>query len=520
MEDAQPRNKWLIAITVMIGTLMSAIDSSIVNVALPHIQGNLGASVEEITWVSTGYILSNVIIMPIVAYLSSYFGRKRFFMFSVVMFTLTSMLCGLAWNLGSMVFFRILQGIGGGALSPLSQSIIRETFPPEEMAMAMGIYGLGVVLGPAFGPTLGGWLTDAYSWPWIFYINLPIGIVNIYMIKRYIVDPPYLVREKTPLDYQGLIFMALGLGALQIMLEQGNQKNWLSSNFIIMLAAVSFVGLGLFIWRELKATKPAVDLRILKDRNLATGIFLNGVLGVALMGSSFLMPQLLQQLLGYTAYDAGLMMIPRSLAIGLAMPLGGRIYNRLGPKYLIASGLGVTAISFYMMGTISLQVGFWNIFFPQLLQGIGFGLIFVALSTASFSSVDKPMMTAATGLYNVVRTVFGSIGIALSATLLTRGIGANRAILVSHVSDYSDTASNLLASLGSYFQAHGADAVQAQAMALKLLEKIVMGQASILTFNHIFFVYAGLFILAIPLTVLLKDVRLEAAKRQAGGQHD
>ena len=288
----------------------------------PHMRGTLGASVEEITWVSTGYILSNVIIMPIVGLMSSRFGRKRFYIVSVLLFTCASMMCGIAWSLGSMVTFRIIQGIGGGALIPVSQAILRETFPPKEQAMAMGIYGVGVILGPAIGPTLGGWLIDNYSWPWIFYINLPVGILNILLVMKFIEDPPYLLREKGKLDLAGLLFMTIGLGALQIMLEKGEQKDWFASNFIISLAAISCIGLMVFIWRELTTDRPAVNLRILKDMNFTSATFLGGILGLALMGSLFLLPLLLQQLLGYPAFDSGLALLPRSIAMGILDALG------------------------------------------------------------------------------------------------------------------------------------------------------------------------------------------------------
>ena len=332
MEEKRTPHKWLIALTVMTGTIMSALDMSIVNVALPHMRGTLGASVEEITWVSTGYILSNVIIMPIVAFLSSRFGRKNFYIFSVLLFTGASMLCGIAWDLTSMVVFRIIQGIGGGTLIPVSQSVLRETFPPKEQAMAMGIYGLGVILGPAFGPTLGGWLTDNYSWPWIFYINVPIGIINILLIMKFIEDPHYLVRQTGKIDVLGLSLMTVGLGALQIMLEQGEQNDWFASKFILYLSVIAVIGLIFFVWRELKVESPAVNLHILKDVNFSSATFLGGILGLALMSSLFILPLFLQQLLRYPAFDSGLALMPRSLAMAFIMPLAGRIYNRVGPK--------------------------------------------------------------------------------------------------------------------------------------------------------------------------------------------
>ena len=283
-------NKWLVTVTVMTGAMMAALDTSIVNVALPHMRGALDASVEEIAWVSTGYILSSVIVMPIIALLSSRFGRKRFFLFSVILFTSSSMLCGAAWDLPSMIVFRVLQGIGGGTLIPLAQALLRETFPAKEQATAMSIFGLGVILGPAFGPTLGGWLTDNYSWPWIFYINVPVGILNVLLIMRFVEDPHYLVREKGSIDATGLFLMAVGLGSLQVMLEKGDQKDWFTSDMIRYLAAAALAGLILFVIRELRAKRPAVNLRILKDINFASSSFMGGILSMGLFASLFVLP--------------------------------------------------------------------------------------------------------------------------------------------------------------------------------------------------------------------------------------
>lgn len=489
----------------MTGTVMATIDMSIVNVALPNMRGTLGASVEEITWVATGYILSSVIIMPLIAFLSSRFGRKRFFIFSVLLFTGASMLCGTAWDLSSMVAFRILQGIGGGTLIPVAQAILRETFPPEEQAMAMGIYGLGVIMGPAFGPTLGGWLTDNYSWPWIFYINVPVGIVNVLLIIRFIEDPPYLAREKGDWDYAGLLFMSIGLGALQILLERGEQKDWFASDFITALAVVSCAGLLLFVWRELTTEKPAVNLRILKDINFASATFLGGILGMCLFGSLFLLPLLLQQLLRYSALDAGLAILPRTLSMAVFMPAAGKLYNKAGPKLMIGLGLLANAVSFYQFSRFSLNVGYWDLFFPQCLQGIGFALIFVSLSTAALSTIERRLMTAASGLYNVVRQVCGSIGIAVCATLLTRGENWNRGILVGHATAFRDVAAGSLHTLSSYFFSRGADLQGADGQALKVLDGIIMRQASMLSYNHVFFIIAVTFLLSIPLILFIRD---------------
>ena len=500
-------DKWIVTITVMIGTIMSALDSSIVNVALPYMRGSLSATIEEITWVATGYILSNVIIMPIVGMLSARYGRKKIYLLSIVSFTISSMLCGMAWDLSSMVIFRVIQGMGGGALIPVSQAILRETFPPEEQGMAMGLYGFGVVLGPAFGPTVGGWLTDHYSWPWIFYINVPIGIINILMVMRFIKDPDYLVREKGKIDFLGLGFMTVGLGALQILLEKGEQEAWFESHLIQYLMIASLAGIILFLWRELTCDRPAVDLRILKDVNFASGSLIGGFLGMGLMGSLFLLPMFLQQLLGYPALDSGFIQMPRSLAMAIAMPLGGKLYNRLGPRVLIGSGLIVTALSFYQLSRLSLSMGYFDVFFPQLLQGAGFGLIFVALSTAALSTVEKKSLTAAAGLYNVVRQVFGSIGIAVAASQLTKSATTYHALLAEKVTEYGTVASGWIQSVSGGMQNQGVDASTGRQMALTLLDGEISRQASMMAYNHMFLLVTVLFIISMPFIFLLKSTK-------------
>jgi DHA2 family multidrug resistance protein len=507
MKGVSSPNKWLVTATVMLGTMMNAIDTSIVNVALPYMRGNLGASIEEIAWVSTGFILSNVIIMPIIALLSARFGRRQFYFTSVLLFTVASILCGLARDLDFLIFARLLQGLGGGAITPLSQAILRESFEPEEQGMAMGIFGLGVILGPAFGPTLGGWLTDHYSWPWIFYINIPFGIVNLFMILKYIEDPPYLVREEGKIDWLGLGCMIVGLGALQVMLEKGQEKDWFSSSYILWLAVLASVGIVLFVWRELSIEKPAVDLRLLKNRTFAAGTVIGAVLGMGLYASLFLLPMFLQQLLGYPAYDSGLVIMPRALAMALAMPIGGRLYNVMGPKPLIVVGLSVSAIAFLQMSSFSLDTGFATLFFPQVLQGFGLGLAFVAVSTAALSSIDRVQMTAASGLYNVIRQVSGSIGIALSATFLTRGYVTARAYLMENVSSMNEETATWLSGLQQLMIGKGFDSGTARQQALDILAKVVDQHSYMMSFNHVYIYVCILFILTIPLVLAVRISR-------------
>jgi|BarGraIncu00431A_1022009.scaffolds.fasta_scaffold01217_12 MFS transporter, DHA2 family, multidrug resistance protein len=497
-------NKWLLTLTVMLGTMMNAIDTSIVNVAIPYIKGNLGASVEEISWVITGYILSNVIIMPLIAMVSARIGRRNFYLTSVIVFTAGSLLCGLATNLPLLVFARVLQGIGGGALGPLSQSIMRESFPAEQQGTAMGIFGLGVVVGPALGPTLGGWLVDHFSWPWIFYINIPLGILNVVMVLRYLHDPPYLERERGRMDLAGLALLITGLGALQIVLEQGERRAWFDSGIIISLATLALVGMALFVYRELTVDRPAVDLTLLRDRNFASGVLISGLLGMGLYSSMFLLPLFLQQLLGYSAFDAGLTLMPRSVAMGLTLPVAGRLYNRLGPRILVSTGLTCSAVSFVLMSRMSLDSGYADLFLTQALQGIGFGMTFVSVSTTALASIERRKMMAASGLYNVFRQVFGSVGVAVAATLFTRGQNSNRALLMEHVSRSNPAALTWMSKLSSTMASRGTDLLTARAKASGLLENLVMRQAAMLSFNRIFFLMAFLFVIAFPLVLLLR----------------
>ena len=503
--DGLPAHKWIIAGSVMVGTIMAVLDTTIVNVALPSISGTMGATIEQITWVVTGYILANVIIMPLVALLSQRFGRKNFYLANVVIFTLASMACGLARNLPMMVFFRALQGIGGGVLLTVSQAILRETFPPEEQGTAMGIFGLGVVLAPAFGPTLGGWLIDKYSWPWIFYINVPIGIINLILVSKFVEDPSYLIRKKGDIDWLGLALMITGLGALQLMLEEGQRNDWFQSGYIVRLTIVAVVGLTLFVWRELKARNPAVNLRILRNVSFASATALGGILGIALNGSLFLLPLFLQNLLGYPAMKSGLALMPRSLAMAVIMPIGGRFYNKLGPRILVGSGLIVTGLSFWDLSHLTSQVGFFDILWPQVWQGVGFSLIFVALSTAALATIPRPDVTAATGLYNVSRQVFGSVGIAVAATQLTAGVTTYHAILAERAGQANASAIGWLSQTTAAMMARtGADFATARMQALKLLDLMVTRQATVLSYNRVFVLVSMLFIFALPLVFLLK----------------
>ncbi len=493
--------KWIIAATVMVGNIMAVLDSSIVNVALPDMAGNLGATIEEITWVVTGYILANVLIMPIVGMLSARYGRKRLYMLSIAVFTVASMMCGLAHSLPVLVLYRAIQGMAGGVLITVPQAVLRESFPPYEQGLAMGVYGMGVVLAPAIGPTLGGWLTDRYSWPWVFFINVPIGLLNLIMVQRVLSDPPYLERRKDAIDYAGLGFMIVGLGALQLMLEEGERDDWFQSAFIVRLAAIAAVGVVLFLWRELKAERPAVNLRILRDPTFSAATFMGGMMGAGLSGSLFILPLFLERLLGYNAMDAGIALMPRSLAMLVVMPIAGRSYNRLGPRLMVAIGIGFIISGYWQLGHMTTQTGIWDLVVPQVCTGTGFSFLFAALSTAALSRIPKSRMTAATGLYNVVRQVMGSIGIAVVATMLTHGESRYYAMLAEETG--TPLARRWLDGVAASMQHLGASFGMAEQRAMAVLGLRVSRQATVLSYNHIFIVVSAAFVVVAPLILLL-----------------
>jgi DHA2 family multidrug resistance protein len=493
---------------------MAVLDSSVVNVALPDMSGTLGATIEEITWVVTAYILAQVIFMPITALLSAHFGRKRFYTASVILFTAASMACGLARSMPVMILFRAIQGAGGGVMITVSQAILRESFPPEEQGTAMGLFGVGTVLAPAFGPTLGGWLTDQYSWPWVFYVNVPIGVIAVLLVTRFVEDPPYLVREKGHIDWTGLGAMTVGLGAFQLMLEKGQDKDWFQSSFIVWLAVISVVFLATFIWREVRSRHPAVDLTLFRNVPFASATALGGVLGMGLYGALFLLPLFLQELLGYPAMKSGVALMPRSLAMAVVMPIGGLLYNRLGPRVLVGTGLAISAFSFWDLAHLTTDTGIWDLVLPQIWQGIGFGLLFVALSTAALSAIPKSRMTAASGLYNVVRQVLGSVGIAAAATVVVRSEARYHDVLAEHVTPYSTVTQNWLHGATAGMISAGADAVTATGRAIRLLDYRVTRQATALAYNHALLLVAALFAVSLPLVLLVRghrDQKVEVA---------
>ncbi len=503
-------NPWIVAIAVMFATFMEVLDTTVVNVSLPHIAGNLSATIDESTWVLTSYLVANAIVLPLTGWLASFFGRKRLLMASVTGFTLSSLLCGLAPNLPLLVMFRLMQGATGGAMQPLSQAVLLEAFPPHERGKAMGFWGLGIVVAPILGPVLGGWLTDTYSWRWVFYINLPVGIVSLVMTKLYIFDPPYLKRETKNIDYWGIGLLALWVGALQLALDLGQERDWFSSTFITLLIAASIGGVIAFLWREWVAAEPVIDLRVFKIRSYSTGVFLMTTLGFVLYGSLVLLPIMLQTLLGYPSLQAGYAMAPRGMGSVIGMPLVGLLVGKIDPRKMVAFGLVVGAGTLFWLGQLNLQAGYWDIFWPQFLQGIGLSLLFVPLTTISMDPIPKERMGNATSLFNLMRNLGGSVGIAMTGTLLARKQQIYTNTLGEHVNPYSAQSQHLIESLRQGFVATGSDPVTAMQRAYAAAFGIVQRHAAMASFVDLFRLLGIIFLCLIPLVMLMKRPRTSA----------
>ena len=515
---AYPKNKWLVAIAVTFGTLMGAIDLSIVNVALPHLRGTLSATVEEITWVSTGYIVASVIVMPITAWLGARFGRKRVYMFGLCLFLLGSVFCGMARTLPVLVFFRILQGLGAGSLQPTEQAILRETFPPEEQGLAMSLYGVAVVLGPAVGPTIGGFIVDNYSWPWIFYINIPVGIVGLFMVWRIVQDPPYLQRFTGKVDWLGLGLLVVGLGALQTLLEQGEQNDWFQSKIDVIYALVAVVSVVMFVVHELTTDAPIVNLRVMNNRTFTTATIVGAALGAVLFSTLFLLPVFAQDFLGYDAMQTGLALMPRSLMLLVTMPLVGALYNRVSPRLFIVAGLALGGVTSILMSRFNLATTYNQILVPQLMQGAAMAVIFIPLSTVALSTIDRRVMGAATGLNNLVRQLGGSFGTAAFASSLGRFANEARMALVAHVTPGDPSVLARIASMQAGLAARGVDAGTARMQALRLIDGQVAREASVLGFERTFFWGAILFFASIPLVLLMDDGRRAKASSSSSAK--
>jgi MFS transporter, DHA2 family, multidrug resistance protein len=492
----------------MLATFMEVLDTSIANVALRHIAGSLSASVEEATWVLTSYLVANAIILPMGAWFSMLIGRKRFYMICVGLFTVSSLLCGMAPSLGWLIFFRVMQGLGGGALQPISQSILVESFPRAKQGMAMAVYGMGVVAAPVIGPTLGGWITDNFSWGWIFFINLPVGILSLLMTKALITDPPYLVRKSfaggLKVDYMGFGLLALGLGSLEVVLDEGQRNDWFGSGFIVAFAIITVVCLVSVVLWELRQKQPVIDFHVLKDRNFALATVSMLLLGFVLYGSTTLLPLFLQTLLGYTAMLSGMVLSPGGIAICFCMPLVGFLLRKYQARWLVIFGVTISVIGLMRMSHFTLDVDYNTAVWGRVVQSLGLAFLFVPISTLAFSSIPRERTHYATGLFNLARNIGGSSGIATVTTLLARRAQYHQAVLVSHMTPYDPAYREALSRATTAVQASGSSAPDAAAQAQGMLYGTLLKQSNMLAFADAFWIMGALFLLIIPLMFLMR----------------
>ena len=507
-ETTQPTvNPWLIAISVMLATFMEVIDTSIASVALPHIAGSLSATTDEATWVLTSYLVANAIILPASGWFSLRFGRKRFLMTCIVIFTISSFLCGAATNLGMILIARAIQGAGGGALQPLSQSILLESFPPEKRGSAMAVFGLGVVVAPVLGPTLGGWLTDQYSWRWAFYINIPVGILALFMLSKFITDPPYIKNAKPgKIDSIGLGLLAIWLGCLQIVLDKGQEDDWFAARWIQWTTAILAITLIAFIVRQLTARSPLVNLKVLKDRNFALGCVLIGLFGGVIYGVVTILPLFYQTLLGYTASAAGWAVSPRGIGAICIMPIIGILTGRVDSRWLILTGFAVFGMTSLWMGNLTMDISPSSLIWPVVISGAASGMVFVPLSTTAMGTLPNEQIGNASGLFNLMRNVGGGIGISMVNTLVSRHQQIHRAELVQNYAPQSFTFQQRLQSLQTSMAQTVGPGVARQ-RAYGLLDNTLAQQATVFSYVDVFRDLALACFACGAVVLLLKKVR-------------
>ncbi|MES2386641.1 MAG: DHA2 family efflux MFS transporter permease subunit [Bacteroidota bacterium] len=517
----QGARKWIITITVICCALLELIDTSVVNVALTQLMGNLGATLSEVSWVIAAYGIANVIIVPMAGWLSLKFGRTRYFAASIILFTVASILCGTSTNIWELVFFRFMQGIGGGALLATSQSILFETFPPHERGLAGAMYGMGVVIGPTLGPTIGGYIVDNYDWPWIFFVNVPIGIIATILTIYYIKDPGYakaLRAKMRGIDFPGIFLLILGVGNLQMVLEQGEREDWFHTPYITVCTIAAVIGVVGFIWRELTAENPIVDLKVLKNPSLAIGTLLSFILGFGLFGSVFIIPVFSQQILGFTALQTGQMLIPGAIATGFMMPIVGRLIGAgVSQKIMIPIGFFLFFVFTVMLYNIITPFsGTDDFFYPLLVRGFGLGLIFVPLTTLSLSTLKGQEIAQGAGLTAMIRQLGGAFGVAILSTYLQVKAAGHRNDLLAYVGSGDPAVTSRLAGLKASFMSKGFDSLRATQQAYQALEGMLTRQAMMLTFMDVFLFLGMFFICCIPLVLLIRKGKAKISMDDAG----
>ena len=504
----RPVNKWLVACTVMLPTAMEILDTSVANVALPYIQGGLNASIEEVTWVLTSYLVANAVVLPMTGWFAATFGRKRFLMICVLGFTAASFLAGSAPSLDFLIAVRALQGFFGGALQPMSQAILLETFPREEHGMAMGVFGMGIVAAPILGPVLGGYVTDQLSWRWIFYINVPVGIVSILATLAFITDPPYLMAQRRRIDLIGMGLLVVGIGALQVMLDRGNQEDWWSSTFIITCAALAGVGLLALVWWQLFGTDhPVMDLRAFATRSFGLSCLILFLTFAAFFSSIVLLPLYLQELMGYDAFQAGLVLGPGGAVTIVLMPIVGKLVQRGHARKLLTLGLVIAAVSVYLMSRFNLQADFWSVIKPRIVQGFGLAMFFVPLTTLAMADIPQAQMGNATGLFNLVRNLGGAVGVSISSTLLARGAQHYQLRIAERLDLHDPNIRAVVDRVDHLLALRGIPAPVSQMAGLRALYGQVQRDALMLSFNHAFFFGFVAILCVLPALLLLRPVR-------------
>jgi DHA2 family multidrug resistance protein len=496
--------------TVTLATFMEVLDTSIANIALPHIAGSFGASTNESTWVLTSYLVSNAIVLPTSAWLATRFGRKRFYMTCVALFATSSFLCGLAPTLGMLVFFRILQGAGGGGLQPSEQAILSDTFTPEKRGMAFSMYGMAVVVAPAIGPTIGGWLTDNYSWRWIFYINVPVSILSLYLSARVVEDPPHLKIEQAKnrgakIDLAGLGLVGLGVGALQLVLDKGQEKDWFGSPMITTALILAIVVLVVWVIWEWHHPQPIVELRLLKNRNFAAAVFFLFILGMVLYGTTVLLPQFMELELGYPAVTAGMALAGGGFAMMVLMPVVGTLVSRFDPRKLMAFGFAVTAFGLYYMSTrLTLDADFRTVFMIRVIQVMGLPFVFIPSNVLSYVGIPREKNNQVSSLINFTRNIGGSIGIAMLSTLLTRETQAQRVAYSEKMQHGNPQFQQMLNGLMSTLQGRGMSSVDAMRQAYARMNGLLDQQASAVAYKDIISVLALLILCLVPIVSIMK----------------
>ena len=499
-------NPWVIALTVSMATFMEVLDTSIANVALPHIAGNLSVSLTESTWVLTSYFVANAIVLPISGWLATRLGRKRFYMTCVALFTESSFLCGIAPNLGLLVLFRVLQGIGGGGLAPSEQAILRDTFPLRRLGMAMAIYGMAVVMAPAIGPTLGGFITDHFSWRWVFFINIPVGLLSLLLSSRFVVDPPHLAEAKKRaggVDYVGLGLVALGLGALEYVLDRGQELDWFAAPTIVAFSVICLVALVSFVVWEWQHEEPVVDVRLFRYKGFAAANLMMLVLGMSLYGSTVLLPQYVQTWMGYSAQQAGMALSPGALVIVALMPLVARLATRLDARWLIAVGFGVLAMALlHMAHTLYPGIDFSTAIWLRVYQAVGMAFLFVPINTVVYAGIPPAKNNAVSGIVNLSRNMGGSIGIALVTTIISRRSQFHQATLVAHLDRGNQSLLAKIAALSQALQHAGSTSVEAAREAYSVIYRVLGQQAQTLAYGDALLILGGVAAAMVPLVLL------------------